>query len=53
MHQNTGWTWIWAVALSVALAGCCTQARWVNCDQKLVPINQPAPKAAKPGSAQP
>lgn len=33
-----------AVLASVLSAGCGTQARWVNCEGRLEPINQPAPQ---------
>ncbi len=35
-----------ALLASLCLAGCGTQARWVNCEGQLEPINVPAPKAA-------
>jgi hypothetical protein len=35
-------------------SGCSTQARWVNCEGRLEPINQPAPKAVvEPTPAEP
>jgi hypothetical protein len=30
--------------LCVIAGGCSTQARWVNCEGRLEPINRPAPK---------
>lgn len=36
-----------AVLAGVLSAGCGTQARWVNCERRLEPINQPAPKVVE------
>ena len=36
------------VLLALAMAGCSTQAKRVDCDGKLKPINRPAPQAAAP-----
>lgn len=33
------------MAVGILTAGCGTQARWVNCEGRLEPINRPAPKA--------
>lgn len=33
-----------ALLVGVLTSGCGTQARWVNCEGRLEPINQPAPK---------
>lgn len=35
-----------ALLTGLIAAGCGTQARWVNCERRLEPINVPAPKAA-------
>ena len=32
--------------MGLVTAGCGTQARWVNCEGRLEPVNVPAPKAA-------
>jgi hypothetical protein len=45
MKRNPLMNWLVVLAV-VGIAGCSTQARWVNCDQRLVPINVPAPKAS-------
>jgi hypothetical protein len=37
-----------AVLLALATAGCSTQAKRVDCDGKLKPINRPAPVPAVP-----
>lgn len=37
--------------VSVIASGCSTQARWVDCEGRLEPINRPVPKA-KPRPAQ-
>lgn len=34
-----------ALLTGLVTAGCGTQARWVNCEGRLEPINRPAPKA--------
>jgi hypothetical protein len=36
------------VLLALASAGCSTQAKRVDCDGKLKPINRPAPPPAAP-----
>ena len=36
------------VLLALAIAGCSTQAKRVDCDGKLKPINRPAPLSAAP-----
>lgn len=36
------------VLLALAITGCTTQAKRVDCDVTLKPINQPAPQAAAP-----
>jgi hypothetical protein len=33
-----------ALLAGLILAGCGTQARWVNCEGRLEPINLPTPK---------
>jgi hypothetical protein len=38
------------VLLALASAGCSTQAKRVDCDGKLKPINRPAPPPAAPGT---
>ena len=35
-----------ALLAGLVTAGCGTQARWVNCEGRLEPINAPARKAA-------
>ena len=35
-----------ALLTGLVTAGCGTQARWVNCEGRLEPINVPARKAA-------
>ena len=44
------WTHTFAVGatviLALAMAGCSTQAKRVDCDGKLSPINRPAPLPA-------
>ena len=37
-----------AVLLGLSLAGCSTQAKRVDCDGTLRPINKPAPAPATP-----
>lgn len=52
---------IWRIGVAVVLvsviaSGCSTQARWVNCEGRLDPINRPAPKgqdALSPGPSSP
>jgi hypothetical protein len=41
-----------AVLLALATAGCSTQAKRVDCDGKLKPINRPAPLPAVPAHPQ-
>jgi outer membrane murein-binding lipoprotein Lpp len=36
------------VLLAMMMAGCSTQAKRVDCDGELKPINRPAPQAAAP-----
>jgi len=36
-----------ALLASLCVGGCGTQARWVNCEGRLEPINAPAPKALR------
>jgi hypothetical protein len=36
-----------ALLVGLIMAGCGTQARWVNCEGRLEPINRPAPKLAE------
>ena len=36
-----------ALLAGVLTAGCGTQARWVNCERRLEPINRPAPKVVE------
>jgi hypothetical protein len=36
-------SFVWAAVVAVILAGCSTQARRVDCDGRLRPINAPAP----------
>jgi hypothetical protein len=43
---------VWKATSTALLAGlmtvgCGTQARWVNCEGRLEPINRPAPKVAE------
>jgi hypothetical protein len=40
------------VLLALAMAGCSTQAKRVDCDGKLKPINRPAPQPAAPAHPQ-
>jgi hypothetical protein len=40
------------VLLALAITGCSTQAKRVDCDGKLKPINQPAPLPAAPAHPQ-
>jgi hypothetical protein len=50
--MNVKWTYTLAVAatvlLALAMAGCSTQAKRVDCDGKLKPINRLAPLPAAP-----
>jgi hypothetical protein len=36
-----------ALVLTLSMAGCSTQAKRVDCDGTLKPINRPAPAAAR------
>jgi hypothetical protein len=38
--------------LALAMAGCSTQAKRVDCDAKWKPINRPAPQPAAPAHPQ-
>jgi hypothetical protein len=40
------------VLLALAMAGCSTQAKRVDCDGKLKPINRPAPQPVPPARPQ-
>jgi hypothetical protein len=40
------------VLLAMMMAGCSTQAKRVDCDGKLKPINRPAPLPAAPAHRQ-
>ena len=40
------------VLLALAMAGCSTEAKRVDCDGKLKPINRPAPLPAAPAHPQ-
>jgi hypothetical protein len=50
------WTHTFVVAatglLALAMAGCSTHAKRVDCDAKLKPINRPAPPPAAPAHPQ-
>ena len=54
--MNVKWTYTLAVAatvlLALAMAGCSTQAKRVDCDGKLKPINRLAPLPAVPAHPQ-
>jgi hypothetical protein len=54
--MNVKWTYTLAVGapviLALAMAGCSTQAKRVDCDAKLKPINRPAPLPAAPAHPQ-
>jgi hypothetical protein len=39
------WVGVAVMLLSAIVSACSTQARWVNCEGRLEPINRPAPKA--------
>jgi hypothetical protein len=40
------------VLLALAMVGCSTEAKRVDCDGKLKPINRPAPLSAAPARPQ-
>lgn len=40
-----------ALVLALSMSGCRTQAKHVDCDGTLKPINRPAPPAASSASA--
>jgi hypothetical protein len=40
------------VLLALAMAGCSTQAKRVDCDGTLKPINRPAPQPVAPAGPQ-
>jgi hypothetical protein len=48
------WTHTVAIAglLALAISGCSTQAKRVDCDRKLKPINRPAPLPVAPAHPQ-
>jgi hypothetical protein len=54
--MNVKWSYTLAVGatvlLALAMAGCSTQAKRVDCDGKLKPINRPAPPPAAPAHPQ-
>jgi len=54
MSAHHGWC-LGMVMLLVGMiaSGCSTQARWVDCDGQLEPINRPAPKVKDSLSREP
>lgn len=44
MKWNRSWT-LSAAALLMGMAGCASQPSRIRCDDRLEPINAPAPKA--------
>ena len=51
--SRTAWRTLGAVSLAgLCVAACGTQARWVNCDRRLEPINLPVSKTATEHTSQ-